>query len=202
MPAALSEWFHQHYYIAILVATVIEGLGLPLPAETLFIASGALVHRGEASLSAIILLAATGNTLGALFGFSLAYLGGRALLERAAEMLRLKPESLAEVDRFLAKYGSATIFISRFVGFIRAATIYSTGAARVEPWRFAGYTFAAALIWNGTWAFVAYQFGAGLHHLFRRVHFPGRPWALVLIGVVIGAGIVLLVKRRRNPAGS
>lgn len=202
MPAALSEWFHQHYYIAILVATAIEGLGLPLPAETLFVASGALVHRGEASLSAIIILAALGNTMGALVGFSVAYLGGRPLLLRVARTLRFKPESLAEVDRFLAKYGAVTIFISRFVGFIRAATIYSTGAARVEPWRFTVYTFAAALVWNGTWAYLAYHFGTGLHHLFRRASEHGRSWLMVLILTVIAAGLILLVRRRRNPAGS
>lgn len=199
MPAALSHWFHQHYYVAILVATIIEGLGLPLPAEALFIAAGLLVHRGEASLGIIILLAALGNLMGSFIGFGLAYLGGKALLERVAATLRLKPEALHEVDRFFARYGATTIFFSRFVGFIRAATIYSSGAARVEPWRFVVYTFAAALLWNGAWAFLAYHFGAGLRDLLHML-MPRRSTILIIVAAAVAASVFMLVRRRRKPA--
>lgn len=202
MPAALGQWFHQHYYIAILVATMIEGLGLPLPAETLFIAAGAVIHRGEASLSVVILLAALGNLAGSFVGFSVAYMGGKSLLARVARALRLKPEALEEVDRFFARYGAATVFMSRFVGFIRAATIYSSGAARLEPWRFVVYTFSAALIWNAGWAFLAYHFGTGLHRLAREIARSHLTWLIVLLIVAILGGMLVLFFKRRKPAGS
>lgn len=202
LPAALSAWFHSHYYLAILVATIIEGLGIPLPAEALFIGTGLLVHRGEASLSVVITLAALGNLIGSFTGYSVAYLGGKKLLARAARALRLKPEALEEVDRFFLRYGSATIFFSRFIGFIRAATIYSSGAARVEPLRFAGYVFAGALIWNGGWAFLAFHFGAGLprliHHLARRP----MAWVGVVAVVCVGLGLWYLTVRKRGAADS
>jgi len=202
LPAALSQWFHQHYYIAILVATIIEGLGIPLPAEALFIATGSLIHRGEASLSVVILLAALGNLAGSFIGFSVAYTGGKSLLARAAATLRLKPEALEEVDRFFARYGAATVFMSRFVGFIRAATIYSSGAARLEPWRFVIYTFSAALIWNAGWAFLAYHFGTGLHRLAHELARSHMAWLVALLILAILGGMLFLFFKRRKPADS
>ncbi|MDF2629986.1 MAG: associated Golgi protein-like protein [Symbiobacteriaceae bacterium] len=202
MPAALSAWFTQHYYLAILAATLVEGLGLPLPAEALFIAVGLLVGRGEASLGVVILLAALGNLMGSFITYSIAYIGGKKLLARATETSRIKPESLREVDRFFARYGAATIFISRFVGFIRAATIFSSGVVRVEPWRFVVYTFAAALVWNGGWAFLAYHFGAGLPHLLHRFARHPNAWVVGLVLLTMGLGIFFWLRRRRNPAGS
>ncbi|HYF78133.1 MAG TPA: DedA family protein [Symbiobacteriaceae bacterium] len=202
MPGFLSAWFTQHYYLTILAATLVEGLGFPLPAEALFIAAGVLVRRGEASLGVIILLAAIGNLMGSFISFSIAYIGGKKLLARATETSRIKPDALREVDRFFAKYGAATIFISRFVGFIRAATVFSSGVARVEPWRFIVYTFSAALVWNGVWAWVAYHFGAGLPHLLHRMARHPNAWLVVLVALAMALGIFFWVKRRRNPAGS
>ncbi|HYF94069.1 MAG TPA: DedA family protein [Symbiobacteriaceae bacterium] len=202
MPAALSHWFHAHYYIAILVATVIEGLGFPLPAEALFVAAGMVVHRGEASLGTIVLLAALGNLAGASIGFGIAYVGGKRLMDRVARMLRLKPEALFEVDHFFRRYGAATVFLSRFIGFIRAATIYSSGAAHMSPWRFAVYTFSAALLWNAGWAFLAYQFGAALPHLLHRLASSRMLWLAVLVLFVCGGIAVLLIRRRRDAADS
>lgn len=202
MPGFLTTWFTQHYYLAILAATLVEGLGFPLPAEALFIAVGVLVHRGEASLGVVILLAAIGNLMGSFISYSVAYIGGKRLLARATETSRIKPDALREVDRFFARYGAATIFISRFIGFIRAATIFSSGVARVDPWRFIVYTFAAALVWNGVWAFLAYHFGAGLPHLLHRIARHPNAWLVVLVALVMGLGIFLWLRRRRNPAGS
>lgn len=202
MPGFLSAWFTQHYYLAILAATLVEGLGFPLPAEALFIAVGVLVHRGEASLGVVILLAAIGNLMGSFISYSVAYVGGKKLLTRATESKRIKPDALREVDRFFARYGAATIFISRFVGFIRAATVFSSGVARVEPWRFIVYTFSAALVWNGVWAFLAYHFGAGLPHLLHRIARHPNAWLVVLVTLAGGLGIFLWLRRRRKPADS
>jgi membrane protein DedA with SNARE-associated domain len=202
LAAALSEWFHQHIYTAIFIATLVEGLGLPLPAEALFVAAGLLIRRGDAHLSLVVLLAAMGNLIGSFSGFMLAYLGGKKLLARAAEALRLKPEALREVDAFFVRYGPATIFISRFVGFIRAATIYSSGVARVQPWKFALYTLAGALIWNTGWAFLAFRFGVGLHRLIYHGSPSGLTWVAILVGVVAAVTLVIIWRKRRRTADS
>lgn len=198
---AIEEFFHRNIYMAILLATFVEGVGLPLPAEVLFVAAAVSIHRGDANLGAVILLAVAGNVTGACLGFSLAYLGGKRLVQRIARTIRLKPEALDSVERFFGTYGSGTVFMSRFIGFIRAATIYSAGAARMSPLRFFIFTLAGALIWNAGWAWLAYRFGRRLPILIHRVVQHGAPGfgaALLLL-----LAILLLYRwyRRRKPVG-
>ena len=198
MSPALSELLHQHFHTTLFVATVLEGLGLPVPAEILFIPAVVLVHQGVASLGSMVAVAVAGNMVGALVGFGLAYRGGDRLIRRLTRAVGLKPGAMQEVAGFFERYGAATIFFARFIGFIRAATIYSAGAARVAPWRFAGYTLAAAIIWNAGWAYMAYRFGAGLRALAHR----GAGWAVVLVALLLVGGGLLLWRRRRRPVGS
>jgi membrane protein DedA with SNARE-associated domain len=196
--AALEELFVRHMYTAILLATFLEGVGLPLPAEVLFVAAALSVHRGDANLGAVIALAVAGNVTGACLGFSLAYVGGKRLVQRVARAIRLKPEALDSVERFFGTYGSGTVFLSRFIGFIRAATIYSAGAARMAPLRFFIFALAGALIWNAGWAWLAYRFGRSLPGLIHRVVQHGAPgFGAVLLLLLAGLALYNWLRRRK-----
>jgi membrane protein DedA with SNARE-associated domain len=197
----LERFFYHHIYTAVLLATVIEGMGLPLPAEVLFVVAALMIHRGAASLGGVVFAASLGNVMGTMLGFSLAYMGGQTLVSRIASTVRLKPEAMQEVERFFHKYGAATIFISRFVGFIRAAAIYSAGAHRISPWRFALYTLSASVIWNAGWAYLAYRFGGALPIVVRRYLYHGLVWAIGAVAVLVVLFLVVRWVRRRDPAG-
>lgn len=201
MPAILQEFLHRHIYSGVLLATFVEGMGLPLPAEVLFVAAAFLVRQGHADLGMVIACAVLGNVVGTLSGFAVAYMGGQRLTGRIARALKFKPEALAEVERFFHRYGAATIFMARFVGFIRAATIYTAGAARVAPWKFATFTLAAAVVWNGGWALLAYHFGTALPRVIHRLLGRWSIWVVVLLGILLVGGLVIRWNRRRDPAG-
>lgn len=194
--------YRQHIYLAVLIATFIEGMGLPLPAEVLYVAAGVLIKEGSARLGMIILVGAFGNLLGSMTGFGLAYVGGQALIRRMSRLVGIKPEAVARVEEFFAKYGAATVFLSRFVGVIRAATVYMAGAARMQPWQFAFYLFAGALIWNGGWAYLAFRFGEQLHHLVRSSSGRVIVWSLLAVGIYLAIRYVVRWHRRRNPRNS
>lgn len=191
---AWQDWFHRHVYLALFFAAFLEGLGLPVPAEVLFVATAGLIHGGTARLDHVIIAAVAGNLAGALFGFGMAFVGGQQLLSRVAAVVRVKPEALAKVESFFDRYGAATVFLSRFVGPIRAATIYVAGAARMAPWRFTAYMLAAVTVWNTAWAWLAYRFGARLPGL---VHEALGQWAFTAVGVLAAAAVLALLLRRR-----
>jgi membrane protein DedA with SNARE-associated domain len=192
--------FKQHIYASVLVATTLEGLGLPLPAEVLFLAAGVVIAQGGASLTGVILAAVCGNVLGSLVGFTLAYLGGKVLLGRVTKLVGIKEESMRRVERFFGRYGALTVFLSRFIGFIRAATIYSAGAARMAPLRFGIYLLAATLIWNTAWMLLAYRFGQALPGLIHRVLAHGIVWVITVLAAFLVIRLVLTWYRGRRAA--
>ncbi len=196
MVHAWKHWFDSHVYLAVFFASVLEGLGLPVPAEVLFLATAGLIHAGRATLGQVIGAAVTGNMTGSLCGFSLAYYGGPALLKRVSRVVGLKQGALDQVETFFRRYGATTVFMSRFIGFIRAATVYVAGAARMSPIRFGLYMLMAVTIWNAGWAYLAFRFGAGLPHVLQKVIGHSAVWAVTLVGIVVLGGIWL--KRRRT----
>jgi membrane protein DedA with SNARE-associated domain len=68
---------------------------------------------------------------------------------------------------------------------IRAATIYSAGAARMAPWRFGAYLVGAALIWNTGWMLLAYRFGRALPGLMHRVLAHGIVWVITVLAAFL-----------------
>lgn len=200
--AAWQEWFGDHIYRAILVAGTLEGMGLPIPCELLFFPGVHLARQGEISYAVMVLLATLGNLLGGLAGFGVAYWGGSAFLEAVSRWLGIKRETIRKVEGFFARYGQATVFISRFVGLIRTPTIYCAGAARMSPVRFGIYLTAAALTWNSLWVYMVYRFehvAAGIltgHGAGDFLLWLGG----LLIALLLGR-YALGWYRKRNPAG-
>lgn len=168
--SAWQEWFGDHIYRAILVTATLEGFGLPVPSELLFVPGVHLARRGEVSFLALVLLASLGNVAGGLLGYAIAYWGGPPFLQRVSRWLGIKPRAVQRMEGFFARYGQATVFLSRFVGIIRAVTIYSAGAARMAPARFLLYLSAASLLWNTGWVWVINRFE---HDAVRLLHGQG-----------------------------
>lgn len=200
--AGWQEWFGEHIYRALLIVGTLEGLGLPVPGELLFLPAVHLARHGEASYGLIVLLASLGNVVGATIGFSIAFRGGPAFLAWVSRVLKIKPESVQKVESFFARYGEATVFLSKFVGPIRAATIYVAGAARMQPWRFVLYITAACLVANSLLVFLCWKFEHVARKLLRG--HPMRewlPWVVGLIALVMVGRYLLLWYRKRKSAG-
>jgi membrane protein DedA with SNARE-associated domain len=194
-------WIRQHLYLTLFLATMIEGLGPPLPAEFLFVLGAVAIHRGDATLVGVVLATTFGNITGSMIGYGLAYAGGPSLIRRVAGVIRIKEESITKVEQFFAKYGTSTVFISRFVGVIRAATIYTAGAARMSPARFVLFLAAGALLWNAGWAVLAVQFGKRLPWMFHRIISLGMV-GLVTVVAIIAIGVLVVRWLRRKPSGN
>lgn len=70
-------------YLAVLVAVLIEGFGIPAPGQTLLMAAAFLAARGEMSLALVLALALPACVLGNTLGYVLGRRGVRRLLLRA-----------------------------------------------------------------------------------------------------------------------
>ncbi|MGE5673829.1 MAG: DedA family protein [Mycobacterium leprae] len=200
MPWGLHIWLRHHLYVTLFGAAAVEGLGLPLPSEALFLATAVLIHRGDARLGTVIVVATLGSLLGNMSGFAVAYVGGKKLIHRIFQLLGIKPAALARMEQFFHRYGPLTVFISRYIGFIRAATIYSAGAAHMKPWRFAAYALAASLIWNSFWAYAFFRFGDALPRLLRLRAGWLAVVVVLILALVISIELVLRWRRKRGAA--
>lgn len=198
MPLIWHHLFKQHVFTSIWIVTTLEGLGLPVPAELLFLATAVLIAQGSVSMGAVIMAAVGGNVVGSLLAFSLAYAGGKPLLARVTGLVGIKPQATQRMEAFFLRYGPLTVFLSRFVGVIRAATIYSAGAARMSPLRFTLYLVSAALIWNAGWQVLAYHFGRRMPDLVHKGVAHLAVWAIAMLVALLVVRSVLRWYRGRG----
>jgi membrane-associated protein len=186
-----------HYgYWAIAVALLIENAGIPVPGETvLLLASFLAFSEHELQLSWIILVGTVAATLGDNLGYAIGFRGGRPLLERYREWLRLCPASLERGDRLFARYGAVTVFFARFVFGLRIVAGPLAGVLRM-PWKkFLMFNFLGALVWVTMIASVGYLFG---RHWARLVQNLKRFDIAVAILVLLAAFYFWWRGRREN----
>lgn len=176
-------------YLGIAVLMAIESACIPLPSEIIMPFSGYLVYVGRFKLLWVATVGALGCNLGSAIAYAVGYYGGRPLVEKYGSYLLLSRHELDWADRFFARYGNITVFVSRLLPVIRTFIALPAGVARMNQPKFHFYTFIGSWPWCLGLAFVGMKLGQRwdsdprLRIWFHR--FDAIILAVILIGIVV-----------------
>lgn len=134
-------------YGGILLLMAIESACIPLPSEVIMPFSGYLVYTGRFELLLVATVGALGCNLGSLVAYEVGYYGGRPLVEKWGSYLLLSERELAWAERFFARHGDITVFVSRLLPVVRTFIALPAGVARMKRLRFHIYTFIGSWPW-------------------------------------------------------
>lgn len=182
--AQAEPWLREYGYLALFVAVMVEGIGIPAPGQTLLIGASLLAGRGEMSLPWVLACALaatmTGNNLGFLIGGS----GGRRLMLRAGA----SRQRLGKLSRFYLRYGAWPILLSRLFDGARQLGSLLAGTTAI-PWRrFFLFDTAGAALWVCVWGLGPFQLhlhAALLHRLWQAVN-PFVAGASIVTAIAVG----------------
>ena len=149
--STLVDFVHAHSQytsIAIFLLALSEAIpvvGTVVPGSTLIIGLSALATGTNAN-PWILLIAAT---TGAIIGDGLSYwLGQRYHREILSTWpLNQYPQLIIRSERFVARYGAASVFLARFTAVVRAFVPLITGILRMPPRQFYTANILSALVW-------------------------------------------------------
>jgi membrane-associated protein len=176
-----------------------ESAGVPLPGETALITAAVLTERGDLhhSLVTVIVVAAAAAIVGDNIGYWLGRKGGRALLRRIPIVRDHFERVLPRSERFFRRHGAKTVFIGRFIAFLRVTAAWLAGISHMPWWRFLVWNAAGGIVWATVFAVAAYQLGRAVADAISRYGF----FAAIGIAVVLVIGFVgYRLWRRRAPA--
>jgi len=108
----------------------------------------------------VVVVATVGNTIGSLIAYGIGAWGGRPFLERWGRYVLIRPDEIAVAERFFARYGAATAFLSRLLPVVRTFISFPAGVARMPLGRFIAYSTAGALPWSMLLVFAGTRLGA------------------------------------------
>jgi membrane protein DedA with SNARE-associated domain len=200
MHGVFSAFSGAHGYLALFVLVALESLGIPLPGESALLAAAALAGQRHLAIALVIATAASAAILGDNGGYWIGRTGGLALARRYGRLLRLDEAKIERVRAYFAKHGAKTVFLGRFVALLRTWAAFFAGAGRMQYSRFMVFNALGGVIWAGLFGALGYTFGRNLPALEQRARWVSL---VVLALVVLGGGLLWLVRRRRvAPAGT
>jgi membrane protein DedA with SNARE-associated domain len=101
----LLELIGRYGYLVVFFGVMLESAGVPLPGETILLASGALAHRGVLSFGDALVFGILGAVVGDQIGYWAGRLGGRPFLLRWGRYVRITPGRLGHAEAFFARHG-------------------------------------------------------------------------------------------------
>jgi membrane protein DedA with SNARE-associated domain len=187
-------------YVIVGAATFLEnsiGAGVVVPGETLVILGGFYARVGTPPLwlPLVAFVAILCAVLGDNVGFWIGHRYGRGFIERHGRRLFVTPERLARAERFYADHGGKTVFLGRFVPFVRSVGFLVAGIAGM-PWRrFIVYDLIGASLWGIGHSVLGYVVGASYQ---RWEPYLGQGGLVVLAILLLLIGGSKFVSRRRK----
>ena len=194
----MTQQLISHGLLLLFVLVAIESAGVPLPGETALVAASILVTKGHYELWEVIVVAALAAIIGDNIGYWIGRLGGRALLERWEPIARYARKALPPAERFFAKHGAKTVFLGRFIAFLRVTSAWLAGISHM-PWRqFLLWNAAGGIAWATIVAVVSYEFGRAAGDAIGQYGLYG---VAVVIGLALAAFVGIRLWRRRLEHG-
>jgi membrane protein DedA with SNARE-associated domain/membrane-associated phospholipid phosphatase len=160
-------------------------IGLIAPGETVMLLGGAVAGQGSIDLYVTIALAWTCAVGGDVTSFFLGRRLGREFLLKHGPRFGFSHERLKQVEDFFSRHGGKTIFIGRFVGFVRAFAPFIAGSSGMRFRQFIPYSVLGCGIWVSATIVIGYVFSRSID---TAIKYAGKGAVLLgaLIAVVVG----------------
>ncbi len=181
----------RHSFGAILLAVIIEELGLPLsiPTDFMIIFAGTTADRSLTRLALFYLALTMASALGASGLYAMVRRGGRPLVERFGRYVHLGPEQLARAEALLSRSGWGGIALGRATPGLRYARVIACGLLEVPYLRFITATLAGSSVYIAAFLTLGAVFGPAV---LDRIHLPVLAVRLLWV-VPLAVGLPLLV---------
>ena len=185
-------------YWVVLLAVMIETMGVPFPGETTLVIAAVYAGTGRPlNIALVILAASVGAILGDNFGYMVGSYGGYPLVRRVLRVFRVSDSALDGARIYFARHGDKTVFIGRFFSILRITVAFLAGVNRM-PWRrFLIWNALGGIVWATVYGLLGYILGRNLPLLTTVLNVIGVGGTILLVAAIAGAIIFWIARRRR-----
>lgn len=198
--AVLSAFDRFGYAIAFAFALAenVFVVGTFTPGETMIVAAGFVAAGGGLNVLGVLAVTFVGTIMGSTVSYALGRRAGRPALVAAAtraqntrlgRFLGVHEGSLDDAERYFARYGSKTVFLTRFAWGLKNVAPVVAGASKMPLAYFELWTAAAAAVYAALLVGIGWFVGDNFS---RAVRIAGSvAWAgLAVVLLAAAAGIV------------
>jgi membrane protein DedA with SNARE-associated domain len=191
--------YAEHFtYLAVFLALVLPGLGLPIPEDIILIIGGWVTWKVGANVH-IMVVVSMAAVLGCDFMmYSVGRHWGRAILNWRLFRFIAPPSRIQRAEQFYTRHGRKTVFICRFTPGLRVLVFMLAGVTRMKPWMFLLMDGLAAAISIPTIVYLAHHFAPNIEKIIAIA--KQVKMYTILVGIPLALVILLIWMRRRRKA--
>jgi membrane protein DedA with SNARE-associated domain len=186
-------------YLVLMALSALENVFPPVPADTAVALGAFLARRGEVSVLPLAVLCWLANLASAAATYLVGRRHGRAFFRDGWGRRIMPPEVLAALEEAYARWGTAAIFVSRFLPGLRAAVPPFAGVAGFPAMKALLPAALASAIWYAFLATAGYQLAANWEAVKALVSDANR--VLGIVAVVATTAVLVWLWRRARKKG-
>jgi len=187
-------------YLVLMALSALENVFPPVPADTAVALGAFLARRGEVSVVPLVALCWFANLTSAAGTYALGRRHGRGFFRDGWGRKLMPPEVLAALEEAYGRWGTAGIFLSRFLPGLRAAVPPFAGVAGLPAARALVPAAIASAIWYAFLAFAGYEVAENWDAAKAIVADTNRVLAIAALVVAVIALVWLRRRARRRPS--
>lgn len=185
-------------YFGVAGLMALESACIPIPSEAILPFGGYLASTANTghrlNIYLVIILGTLGGTFGSIVCYYIGALGGRPLVEKYADKLRIKKSHLEMSDRYFEKYGEKIAFYSRLLPIIRTFISLPAGLSKMNIKKFISYTFFGSLLWSIVLGYAGYYMGENWTEIRKWLHYADYVVIAAVAGIII---YFVFIKRKK-----
>jgi membrane protein DedA with SNARE-associated domain len=186
-------------YLVLMALSALENVFPPVPADTAVALGAFLARRGEISVVPLAALCWLSNIASAAGTYALGRRHGRGFFRDGWGRKLMPPEVLAALEEAYGRWGTAGIFVSRFLPGLRAAVPPFAGIAGLPPARALVPAALASAIWYAFLAFAGYELAENWEAVKTLVTDANRALGIAAVVLTAAAALWLWRRSRRKP---
>jgi membrane protein DedA with SNARE-associated domain len=186
-------------YLVLMALSALENVFPPVPADTAVALGAFLARRGEVSVVPLAALCWLANIASAAGTYAVGRRHGRGFFRDGWGRRLIPPEVLEALEEAYARWGTAGIFMSRFLPGLRAAVPPFAGVAGLPVARALVPAAVASAIWYGFLAFVGYEVAENWDAVKAVVGNTNRALGVAALAAAVIVLVWLRLRSRRRP---
>lgn len=124
----------------------------------LLVFTGFLAANGKGDLGLLIIVCSLGSIAGDLTSYVIGSRFGGAIMQRP--WFKRRENLLNRAQLYFAAHGGKSVFIGRFIGFLRPFIPFIAGSAQMNPLAFTSYALVSGILWGISYPGLGYLCGA------------------------------------------
>lgn len=185
-------------YVGITFLMFLENVFPPIPSEVIMPLSGFTATQGQLNLIGVIIAGTIGSVLGGLPLYYLGKIVGHErlikLADRYGKWLTVSGKDIDKAEDWFDRHGHKAVLFGRLVPGVRSLIAIPAGISDMPMPKFLLYSAIGSGLWTALLGYLGYVLGENYELVERYV----GPLAYVVVGVIVIAAIVWIVRRKRR----